>query len=157
MSAAQMSWFGRKAPNSKCLEDDKEYVCVPMKTRSQQVNHGLSAGGVALATVLIKSINLANVIDSKLKLNKTKAGYRVSTHVMNMALNTFCGGKTLDEIDFRRDSNAYRTVFPDRDIPASTTEGDFCRRLNASHVDALQDAFNDARVVVLNPAQNGCK
>lgn len=153
MSAAQMSWFGKKVPNSKCFEDDKEYVCVPMKTRSRQVNHGLSAGGVALATALMKSIDLAGFIDSKLKLNKTKAGYRVSTHVMNMALNTFCGGKTLDEIDLRRDSDAYRTIFPDRDVPASTTEGDFCRRLNASHIDALQDAFNDARAVVWRKAE----
>ena len=62
--------------------------------------------------------------------------------------NALCGGRTLDDIEHRRNDRVFLDALGTRSIPDPTTAGDFCRRFDENHVDILQSAFNEARLSV---------
>jgi hypothetical protein len=67
---------------------------------------------------------------------------------LNIAYNALCGGRTLDDIEHRRNDRAFLDALGTRSIPDPTTAGDFCRRFSPDDVNTLQDAINDARLAV---------
>jgi hypothetical protein len=76
---------------------------------------------------------------------KVHLPYHESDHVLNIAYNALCHGTCLQDIELRRNDDAFLDALGTRRIPAPTTAGDFCRRFNQSHLDALQDAIDAAR------------
>lgn len=105
-------------------------------------------GGVALALRMAERAGLMQAIGSRVKVLKQRQPYSEADHVMNIALNALCGGASLEDIKHRRHDAAFLDTLGTLAIPDSTTAGDFCRRFGASDVEALQDAFNEARLNV---------
>ena len=68
--------------------------------------------------------------------------------MLNIAYNILCGGKTLDDIERRRNDRVFLDALGPDSIPDPTTAGDFCRRFDADRIEALMDAINETRLAV---------
>jgi hypothetical protein len=105
-------------------------------------------GGVGAAHQVVVRSGLVAGIDSGLDLLKLHRPYHESDHVLNIAYNALCGGQTLDDIELRRNDEAYLDGLGAAAIPDPTTAGDFCRRFDGGHVEVLMDIINQARLKV---------
>lgn len=109
---------------------------------------GTAHGGIGLVQQLVRELELAEEIDRRLVLFKIHLPYHESDHVLNLAFNALCGGTCLEDLELRRQDEAYLNLFGAERIPDPTTAGDFCRRFQRPHLNALQDAFDAARLKV---------
>ena len=109
---------------------------------------GTAHGGMGAVARLVKSVGLAEEVDSALHLLKLHKPYHESDHVLNVAYNALCGGRTLDEIELRRQDQVYLDALGTNSLPDPTTAGDFCRRFGESEVMDLQEAINRSRLRV---------
>ena len=111
-------------------------------------------GGIALVHQFAKSIGLPEAIDSNLNLFKIRLPYHESDHVLNIALNAMCDGRCLEDMEWRRQDEAYLNLLGALRIPDPTTAGDFCRRFGLDDLKALQAAFDESRkkVWAMQPA-----
>lgn len=108
--------------------------------------HGLSYGGIALFHRLARDIGLVQAIDTRLPILKIRLPYTESDHVLNLAFNALCNGDCLQDLELRRNDINYLDALGAQRIPDPTTAGDFCRRFTKTHLDRLQDIFDDVRV-----------
>ena len=97
---------------------------------------------------MVKKLGLPERIDTALELLKQHKPYHESDHVLNIAYNALCGGRTLDEIEHRRMNAVFLDAIGAESLPDPTTAGDFCRRFGESDLRALTDAINAVRVDV---------
>jgi hypothetical protein len=132
------------APNERGPVLGRANVVYEMSERSRGTVHG----GMGLITQLVDSVDLAGEIDSSLKLLQMHRPYFESDHVLNIAYNILCGGKTLDDIELRRGDRVFLDALGAAALPDPTTAGDFCRRFDETSVMALQAAVNRARLKV---------
>lgn len=109
---------------------------------------GVAHGGMGMIAKLVGAVQLAQEIDSSLHLLKLHKPYHESDHVLNIAYNALCGGRTLDDIEARRGDAVFLDGLGTRSIPDPTTAGDFCRRFDADSILALQEVLNRARLRV---------
>ena len=107
-----------------------------------------SFGGVPVALEVARVTGLIQSLDQRLHVFKIHHPYHESDHVMNVALNALCGGRTLDDIEVRRNDRAFLDALGTDAIPDPTTAGDFCRRFGAEDIEALMAAINETRVNV---------
>ncbi len=108
----------------------------------------IAEGGiVAMHQVALRS-GLVRRIDDWLELLKIHRPYHESDHVLNIAYNSACGGRTLDDIEIRRNDEAFLDALGTTAIPDPTTAGDFCRRFEADDIEALMEAVNESRLEV---------
>ena len=105
---------------------------------------GLSAGGIGAIFLLAQKIGLIKEIDHNLHLLKVHLPYHESDHVLNIAFNSFAGGRRIEHIELRRNDEVYLNALGAQRIPDPTTAGDFCRRFAESDVMTLMDAINQA-------------
>ena len=112
--------------------------------RTQAIVHG----GIGVVHDLVLGSGLVEDIDSRLKLLKSHRPYHESDHVLSVAYNSICGGQTLDDIEVRRNDQAFLDALGVEAIPDPTTAGDFCRRFAPDDVEALMDAINATRLTV---------
>jgi hypothetical protein len=112
-------------------------------------------GGIALMHALVERLGLAREIDRRLVLFKIHLPYHESDHVLNLAYNALCDGTCLEDLEHRRQDEAYLNVLGAERIPDPTTAGDFCRRFRRPDLEALQEAFDATRrkVWALQPAE----
>jgi hypothetical protein len=68
--------------------------------------------------------------------------------VLSLAYNALCEGRCLEDLDLRRQDEAYLNMLGATRIPDPTTAGDFCRRFQPEHLAALQAAFDVTRLKV---------
>ena len=109
---------------------------------------GLCAGGIGAMHLLAQRTGLAAAIDERLQLLKVHQPYHESDHVLNIAYNILCGGKTLEDLEQRRQDEVYLDALGARVLPDPTTAGDFTRRFAESDVEALMAAIDQVRVKV---------
>jgi len=109
---------------------------------------GLGTGGIGALHVLARQSGLIDAIDRRLHLLKVHLPYHESDHVLNIAYNALCGGTCLEDLELRRNDEAYLDALGAQRIPDPTTAGDFCRRFAVSDIEQLQDAINAVRVGV---------
>ncbi|MGH9671390.1 MAG: IS1380 family transposase, partial [Terriglobales bacterium] len=109
---------------------------------------GLAAGGIGAMHLLARRTGLTAAIDERLQLLKVHQPYHESDHVLNLAYNLLCGGRTLEDLEQRRQDEVYLEALGARVIPDPTTAGDFCRRFAAADVEALMGAIDRVRVRV---------
>ena len=105
-------------------------------------------GGIAAAHQVVVQSGLIDGIDEGLKVLKLHRPYHESDHVLNIAYNALCGGRTLDDIEHRRNDEAYLDALGAAAIPDPTTAGDFCRRMTGAMNDRLMDIINGSRLRV---------
>lgn len=106
---------------------------------------GTAYGGSGLIHQLVRELQLADAIDARLHLFKIHLPYHESDHVLNLAYNALCDGRCLEDLELRRQDEAYLNLLGASRIPDPTTAGDFCRRFRPQHLKALQAAFDEAR------------
>jgi hypothetical protein len=106
---------------------------------------GTAYGGIGLIHQLVRRLGLADAIDQHLHLFKVHLPYHESDHVLNLAYNALCDGRCLQDLELRRQDEAYLNALGARRIPDPTTAGDFCRRFEQNDLDALQEAIDGVR------------
>lgn len=109
---------------------------------------GTVYGGIGLIHKLVQQTELAEEIDQRLHLFKLHLPYHESDHVLNLAYNALCAGTCLEDLELRRHDEAYLNLLGAQRIPDPTTAGDFCRRFGREDLQALQQAFDVARLKV---------
>lgn len=118
------------------------HYAIAQKTRA------IAEGGIGAICRLVQKIGLAKEIDRGLNVLKRHKPYHESDHVLNIAFNALCGGRTLDDIELRRMNAAYLDAIGAATIPDPTTAGDFCRRFETSDLRVLTDILNKVRLEV---------
>jgi hypothetical protein len=106
---------------------------------------GTPYGGIGLIHQLAKNLGLPQAIDERLRLFQIHLPYHESDHVLNLAYNALCDGRCLQDLELRRQDEAYLNALGATRIPDPTTAGDFCRRFGEEHLEALQASFDVAR------------
>ena len=110
-------------------------------------DRAVGAGGIAAMHLLARRLGLIERIDENLHLLKRHLPYHESDHVLNIAYNVLAGGTCLEDLELRRNDEAYLEALGAQRIPDPTTAGDFCRRFSAADVDTLMEVINEARLV----------
>jgi hypothetical protein len=98
--------------------------------------------------LLAQRSGLTAAIDGSLRLLQVHQPYHESDHVLNIAYNILCGGRTLEDLEHLRQDEVYLDALGTTVIPGPTTAGDFCRRLTAADIEALLAAIDRVRVKV---------
>jgi len=136
--------LGGAEPRSDGPEFSTRRVHYEMADRTRAIG----VGGLGVMHQLVHDVGLVKRLDGALDLLKVHRPYFESDHILNITYNVLCGGKTLDDIELRRNDRVFLDVLGARAIPDPTTAGDFCRRFQAQDVWDMMDAINDARVGV---------
>jgi hypothetical protein len=111
-------------------------------------NQGIAQGGIGAIHVLAKKIGLVKGIDKNVHLLKRHLPYHESDHVLNLAYNVIAGGTRLEDIELRRQDEAWLNALGAEIIPDPTTAGDFLRRFTREDIVQLMEVINAARVKV---------
>jgi hypothetical protein len=109
---------------------------------------GVVAGGIGAMQLLTQQTGLVDAINTHVQVLKRHLPYHESDHVLGIAYNILSGGACLQDIEQRRQDEVYLDALGAQRIPDPTTAGDFCRRFDAAHIEALQTAINETRVRV---------
>jgi len=103
-------------------------------------------GGVGMMMALAQKIGLIEALDRRVHVLKVHVPYHESDHIMNIALNALCDGTCLQDIELRRNDEAFLNALNVNRIPDPTTAGDFCRRFTSPEmIQPIEDAIHDAR------------
>jgi len=105
----------------------------------------IECGGIGAFHLLACNSGLVDAINDQLHLLKRHLPYHESDHVLNIAYNTLSGGVCLDDIELRRNDEAYMDALGAERIPDPTTAGDFTRRFSEKDVLDLMEAINSKR------------
>ena len=108
----------------------------------------LAAGGIGAMHLLAQRTGLAAEIDASLQLLQVHQPYHESDHVLHIAYNILCGGRTLEDLEQLRQDEVYQDAIGARVVPDPTTAGDFTRRFQEADVEALMGAIDRVRVKV---------
>ncbi|MEK6239450.1 MAG: IS1380 family transposase [Planctomycetales bacterium] len=109
---------------------------------------GTGSGGVGSIHLLAQRLGLPEAINRHVRLFKIHLPYHESDHVLNLAYNALCGGRCLEDLELRRQDEAYMNGLGARRIPDPTTAGDFCRRFTPADIYSLFDAQDEVRLKV---------
>jgi len=105
----------------------------------------IDCGAIGAFHQLAWRTGLIRAIDERLHVLKRHLPYYESDHVLNMAYNSLTGGNCLDDIELRRNDEAYMDALGAERIPDPTTAGDFTRRFAEQDVLDLMEAVNSIR------------
>jgi len=108
----------------------------------------ISPGGIGAMHALAHELGLIEALDRRLHLLKIHLPYHESDHVLNIAYNALCGGTCLEDLELRRQDEAFLDALGARRIPDPTTAGDFCRRFSQASIQILFAVFDDIRLRV---------
>jgi hypothetical protein len=106
-----------------------------MAERSRAVNYG----GIGAMHLMGQKLGLVQEIDSRVQLLKRHLPYHESDHVLNLAYNALLDGVRLEDIELRRNDEAFLDGLGAQRIPDPTTSGDFTRRFDQDSVLALME------------------
>ena len=105
----------------------------------------IECGGIGAFRTLALNSGLVDAINESTHVLKRHLPYHESDHVLNIACNTLTGGTCLDDIELRRNDEAFMDGLGVERIPDPTTAGDFTRRFCEEDVFGLTDAVNVIR------------
>jgi hypothetical protein len=128
--------------------DGPEFSAQRVRYEMADRTRAIGVGGLGAIHKVVHDVGLVEEIDDALELLKVHRPYFESDHVLNVTYNVLCGGRTLDDIELRRNDRVFLDALGARAIPDPTTAADFCRRFEAEDVWKLMDAINKARVRV---------
>ena len=89
-------------------------------------------GGIGLMHSLSRECGLIEAIDRNVELLQVHFPYHESDHVLNIAYNALTDGKCLEDLEHKRNDEAYLDALGTKRIPDPTTAGDFCRRFKTA-------------------------
>ncbi len=131
-------------------EDQGEPMLSATNIQYEMAERGraIGCGGIGVFQRLVQKVGLVRSIDRELHLLKRHLPYHESDHVLNLAYNALLGGERLEDIELRRNDEAFLDAIGAQRIPDPTTTGDFTRRFTEKHVSQLMECINAARVQV---------
>lgn len=106
----------------------------------------VACGGIGAMHRLARQSGLIDAINRDLHLLKVKLPYHESDHVLNIAYNILAGGDCLEDLELRRNDEAYLDALGACRIPDPTTAGDFCRRFGRQDIEQLMRTINTVRL-----------
>ena len=112
-----------------------------MAERDRAVNYG----GIGAIHLMGQRLGLAEQIDGRVQLLKRHLPYHESDHVLNLAYNALLDGQRLEDIELRRNDEAFLDGLGAQRIPDPTTSGDFTRRFDQGSILDLMEAINTTR------------
>jgi Transposase DDE domain group 1 len=112
-----------------------------MAERDRAVNYG----GIGAIHLMGQRLGLAEEIDGRVQLLKRHLPYHESDHVLNLAYNALLDGQRLEDIELRRNDEAFLEGLGAQRIPDPTTSGDFTRRFDQGAILDLMEALNTTR------------
>jgi hypothetical protein len=102
-------------------------------------------GGIGVIKDMLHKLDFVTKVNDHLKLFKIHKPYHESDHVLNIPFNILTGGRTLDDIEHKRNDGAYLDAIGAESIPDPTTAGDFTRRFEKQDIINLMDVANMTR------------
>lgn len=105
--------------------------------------------------MMVNKLGLREQIDQRLHLLKRHLPYHESDHVLSLAYNAMLQGMRLQDIELRRNDEAFLDALGAERIPDPTTSGDFTRRFSQADIVELMETINSVRQKVWR--QQGCK
>ena len=112
-----------------------------MAEKAQAVN----CGGIGAIHLMVNKLGLRQEIDSRLHLLKKHLPYHESDHVLNLTYNALLDGVRLEDIELRRNDEAFLDGLGAQRIPDPTTSGDFTRRFKQEDILDLMETTNTVR------------
>ena len=110
-----------------------------------QKARAINCGGIGAIHLLVNKLGLRQEIDDRLVLLKKHLPYHESDHVLNLTYNALLEGVRLEDIDLRRNDEAFLDGLGAQRIPDPTTSGDFTRRFAEPDVIELLEIANTVR------------
>ena len=141
----------RRLARAQRRRPDLGHPALPTSKVTYEVADKVSAmphGGLAAVHQIAVATGLIGRVDDAVHVLKVHQPYHESDHVLSIAYNVMCGGRTLEDIELRRNDEVYLNALGVDMIPDPTTAGDFCRRFDPPQIQALMAAINDTRVEV---------
>ncbi|MGA7879639.1 MAG: IS1380 family transposase, partial [Terrimicrobiaceae bacterium] len=102
----------------------------------------VNCGGLGAIHLMVNKLGLRQEIDSRLHLLKKHLPYHESDHVLNLTYNALLEGMRLEDIELRRNDEAFLDGLGAQRIPDPTTSGDFTRRFAQADILALMEITN---------------
>jgi hypothetical protein len=130
------------------LGDGPEFSATSIQYELSDRTHAISCGGIGAMHQVTLAVGLVAAINKRLVILKRHRPYSEADHILNIAYNVLCGGQVLNDIEVRRNDEAFLDGLGARTIPDPTTAGDFCRRFDVDQLELLMDIINDVRVGV---------
>jgi hypothetical protein len=115
----------------------------------------INCGGIGAVHLMVNKLGLRQEIDQKLHLLKKHLPYHESDHVLNLTYNALLEGVRLEDIDLRRNNEAFLDGLGAQRIPDPTTSGDFTRRFDEGDIIGLMEIINTVPPACLGPAAGG--
>ena len=143
----------RKRRIQRRLDPDKVWCAQPEPIMTARNIHyemadrsrGINCGGIGAIHLMVNQIGLREEIDRRLHLLKVHLPYHESDHVLNLAYNALLDGVRLQDIELRRNDEAFLDALGAQRIPDPTTSGDFTRRFDEGDIVTLMEAINSTR------------
>jgi hypothetical protein len=109
----------------------------------------IACGGIGAVHLLARHVGLPRMIDRHVHVLKRHLPYHESDHVLNIAYNALTGGTCIEDLELRRNDEAYLDALGAGQIPDPTTAGDFCRRFESDEkILTLMETINETRLNV---------
>lgn len=105
----------------------------------------INCGGIGAIHLLAQKLGLIDAIDARLHLLKRHLAFHESDHVLSPAYNVLLEGIRLEDIELRRNDEAFLDGLGSERIPDPTTSGDFTRRFDESAILELMEATHTVR------------
>ena len=70
-------------------------------------NRGINCGGIGAMHMMVNKLGLVDEIDARVHLLKRHLPYHESDHVLNLAYNAMLQGVRLQDIELRRNDEAF--------------------------------------------------
>jgi len=105
----------------------------------------INCGGLGAVHLMVNKLGLPSEIDRRLFLLKKHLPYHESDHVLSLAYNALLDGVRLEDIELRRNEEAFLDSLGAQRIPDPTTSGDFTRRFDEPAITELMEIVNTVR------------
>ena len=112
----------------------------------------IAQGGLGAVLNLERRLGLAGEIDARVRVLQATRVYNESEHILTIAHNLLCGGRSLDDVEHLRGDIALLDALAKQRLPAPSTLGDFCRRFDETSIAELTGALNAVRARVWQQA-----
>ena len=108
-------------------------------------SRGVNCGGIGAIHLMVNKLGLRQEIESRLHLLKKHLPYHESDHVLNLTYNALLDGVRLEDIELRRNDEAFLDGLGAQRIPDPTTSADFTRRFEEADILDLMEITNTVR------------
>ena len=112
----------------------------------------VAQGGLGAVLNLERRLGLAREIDARVRVLQATRVYSESEHILTIAHNLLCGGRSLDDVEHLRRDTAMLDALAMQRLSAPSTLGDYCRRFDLTRIAGLNGALNAVRARVWRQA-----